>query len=168
MKRGWEACHRKRLDIIKSIKDKARKEIGRISRRDLWLIGIALYWAEGSKEKPKGVRLDFGNSDPVMIKLFLRWIKEIMKVSKNSIRLSIYLHENNRKREKEVQRYWSQVTGFPVVYFQNTIWKKHNIKTNRKNIGKSYFGLLRITILKSTNLNRKITGWIEGICQKTL
>ena len=168
MKRGWEACHQKRLNITKLIKSKAKKEISRIGKRDLWLIGTALYWAEGSKEKLKATPLDFGNSDPVMIKLFLKWIKKIMKVPNKDIRLSIYLHENNRKRKREVQKYWSQVTGFPITHLQNIIWKKHNIKTNRKNVGKLYFGLLRITVFKSTNLNRKISGWIEGIVQKVI
>ena len=29
-----------------------------------------------------------------------------------------------------------------------------------------YFGLLRIRVRKSTDLNRKISGWIEEICRK--
>src|SRR3989344_2585685 len=40
-----------RITLTKEIKDKARAEIGKLSERELWLIGIALYWAEGSKEK---------------------------------------------------------------------------------------------------------------------
>lgn len=166
--RGATKRRNQRLVITKEIKEKARREIRKISKRELWLIGTALYWAEGAKEKSKGSRLEFCNSDPEMIKLFLRWIKTIMKVSDESIRLSIYIHKNNEERIKEVQKYWSQVTGFPIFYFKNIIWKKHNIKTNRKNVEKSYFGLLRITILKSTNLNRKVVGWIEGIYRKTL
>jgi hypothetical protein len=168
MKRGWEACHQKRLKITELIKYEAKREIKSITRKDLWLIGTALYWAEGSKEKLKGTRLDFVNSDPLMVRLFLKWLRKIMKIPEDDIRLSIYLHENNRERKKEVQSYWSQITGFSIANLQSIVWKKHNIKTNRKNIGKSYFGLLRVTVLKSTNLNRKTAGWIEGICQRAL
>src|SRR3989344_1851838 len=40
-----------RIKSSKEIIEKAEREIGRLSERELWLIGIALYWAEGSKEK---------------------------------------------------------------------------------------------------------------------
>src|SRR3989338_3599097 len=72
-----------RIVLTKQIKDKARVEVGKLSNRGLWLIGIALYWAEGSKEKEynRGSRIIFSNSDPYMIKLFLKWLIEIVKIS---------------------------------------------------------------------------------------
>jgi len=40
------------------------------------LIGAALYWAEGSKDKPyaRRERVQFINSDPDVIGFFLRWL----------------------------------------------------------------------------------------------
>ncbi len=35
----------------KKIKESASGDIDKLSKRELWLIGVALYWAEGSKEK---------------------------------------------------------------------------------------------------------------------
>lgn len=48
------------------------------SKQTLWCIGIALYWAEGAKQKPHNVsqKVAFSNSDPAMIKLFVRWLHE--------------------------------------------------------------------------------------------
>jgi len=40
-----------RIALTKQIKDKARKEVGKLSKRELWLIGVVLYLAKGSKEK---------------------------------------------------------------------------------------------------------------------
>lgn len=168
MRRGWEACRRKRILLTQQIQKEAEKEIGRINKRDLWMIGTALHWAEGSKERTKGVNLQFSNSDPAMIRIFLKWVQKICKVSKNDIRFSIYLHKIARKRKNEVRKYWSKITRFPLTQFRKIIWKKHNLRTNRKNIGKNYFGLLRIAISRSTNLNRRVTGWIKGICNKAL
>jgi len=168
MKRGWEACRQKRLRTTEEIKTKARNEIERLSSRELWLIGIALYWAEGHKEKIRSGNVRFTNSDPQMIKLFLRWLRKICKISKKDIFCEIYLHETAAHREREIRKYWSKITNFPPIQFQKIRWKKHKINTKRKNIGKNYRGLLRITVRKSTNLNRKITGWIEGIYQKVL
>jgi hypothetical protein len=36
-------------------------------------------------------------------------------------------------------------------------------KNNRRDARSDYRGLLRIRVAKSTDLNRKIAGWIEGI-----
>ena len=40
-----------------------------------------LYWAEGVKGK-KGVTVDFPNSDPKMIELFLKFLRESVKLKK--------------------------------------------------------------------------------------
>jgi hypothetical protein len=163
--RGALAKKQKRIDLTKKIKNKAKEEIGKISKRELWLVGIVLYWAEGAKEREKSSLVELGNSDPYIIKLFLEWLEKICKVPRSEIHFRIFLHETAQNKLKKVQQYWAGVTGFPLEYFQKITWKKHKINTHRKNTGKDYFGLLRITVRKSTNLNRKIAGWIEGICQ---
>lgn len=165
MKRGWESCHKRRLKITGLIKNEAQKEIGRISRRDLWMIGIALYWAEGHKEKTKSSLVELGNLDPYLIKIFLKWLRKICKIPKKDINFWLFIHETARKRLSEVQKYWAKATGFTVENFQKVSWKKHKINTKRKNIGENYYGLLRIIVKRSVNLNRKIAGWIEGICK---
>lgn len=166
MKRGWEVARKKRILRTEKIQREAIKEIGKINKRDLWMIGIAFHWAEGSKERSRAVNLQFGNSDPEMIKVFLRWVERICKISSDNIHFSIYLHKNAASRVNEVKKYWSEITGFPIIKFQKIIWKKHKVKTLRKNVGKNYFGLLRITVRKSADLNRKVFGWIKGVCQK--
>lgn len=149
--------------ITKEIKEKARNEIGDISERDLWLFGVALYWAEGHKEKEKSSLVDLGNSDPYLIKVFLRWLLEICKIPKSEIYFRIYLHETAKDKLKRVRQHWSKVTGSPIENFQKITWKKHKINTKRKNTGENYFGLLRVKVRKSINFNRKIAGWIEGV-----
>ena len=60
---------------------------------------------------------------------------------------------------------YSIMQNLPIRKLQNVRLKRHNIKTKRKNIGESYYGLINIRARRSTNLNRKISGWIEGIYQ---
>ncbi len=166
-RRGAEARRQQRLTITKEIKEKAKKEIdGSISLRELWLMGIMLYWAEGSKEKEydQGVPVVFSNSDPFMIKVFLKWVKFCLQIPDIQIDFDIYIHDNHVDKTAEVGQYWSEITGFPRLNFDKIYFKKHIPKTIRKNTGNSYHGLLRIKIKSSTNLNRKISGWIEGIC----
>lgn len=159
---------RKKEDRIlrtKIIKEAAEKEVGVLTEREKWLIGIALYWAEGSKEKEwaPGSRTQFTNSDPEMIKFFLFWLFNIVNISKERVNLEIYLHENHKERVLEVIDYWSEITKFSKNNFDRIYFKRNKINTKRKNVGLNYYGILRITIQASSGLNRKISGWINGI-----
>lgn len=168
--KGGEARKNKRLTDTALIKDKACGEIENISKRELWLLGIALYWAEGSKQKEHNVAqvVKFSNSDPRMIKFFLKWLERVCKITSQEIVFRIALHKHAVGRLNEVQRYWADVTGFPVDNFKKFDWKKNKINTKRRNVGQGYFGLLNIYVRRSTNLNRKIDGWIEGICKYSI
>lgn len=165
-RRGAQKMKDIRIALTREIKDKARKEIGKLSKRELWLIGVALYWAEGSKEKEaRSSQAVFSNSDSDMIQLYLRWLLEIIKLSEEKIYFVIYLHENNKYRIEEVKNYWQAKTKFPKENFKYIYFKKHKIKTKRKNIKNNYFGLLKVVVNESSILNRRIQGWIEGIYQ---
>ena len=154
-----------RIQKTQSIFQEAAKDIKNISKKELFLIGVALYWAEGSKEKEyrPGSGIQFSNSDANMIKLFLKWIFEICKIPKEKIYFEIYIHETKKSDVKIVRDYWSRITEFPVEFLNRVYFKKNKINTKRKNIGDSYFGVLRIKINASSKLNRKIAGWIQAI-----
>jgi hypothetical protein len=57
-------------------KEQAKLAVGELSARELFLVGVGLYWAEGGKDKPYDRRENvvFVNSDPSMIKVFLAWL----------------------------------------------------------------------------------------------
>jgi hypothetical protein len=163
--KGAQTKREQRILLSEKIKNEAAKEVGTINERELWLIGIALYWAEGTKQKESNPsqKVRFSNSDPRMIKLFLKWLTEKCLVPLEELNLEIYIHET--AKIEEAKKYWSHVLNLPLTKFQKVRLKKHKIKTNRKNINKNYYGLLAINVKRSTNLNRKIMGWIEGICK---
>ena len=163
--RGGAVKREQRIALTKEIKDKARKEIGILSKRELFLIGVALYWAEGSKEKNHGVgsRVVFSNSDPWMIKLFIEWLIKVIKTPREKICFAIYIHESHKNNLERAVIYWSECTGFSKEHFSKIYFKRNKIKTNRKNIGNIYFGLLRVMVIESSSLNRSIQGWTEGI-----
>ena len=162
-------AHRdKRIRKTKKIIRSAKKEIGDINKENLFYIGAALYWAEGSKQKEHNVgqRVTFNNSDPSMVKIYIKWLLECVGVEPEELDFEIYSHENIRGKEGRVVKYWSEIAGFSESSFGKIYYKKDKKKKYRKNQGKNYYGLLRISVRKSTDLNRKITGWIEGICQQ--
>jgi hypothetical protein len=163
------------VELLKEIKgrissdfvSKAENEIGAMTKRELWLIGTALYWAEGSKEKEysPGEGVKFSNSDAKMIRLFLKWLTDICKIPKNQIGFEIYVHNNYKSELGRFKEFWSKETGFPIDLFNTVYFKKNKINSKRKNIGDLYFGLLRVKVFKSSTLNRKIQGWIKGIAR---
>ncbi|MDD4531189.1 MAG: hypothetical protein PHH21_00585 [Candidatus Pacebacteria bacterium] len=165
--RGAKARKDQRIKITREIKNLAKKDVESVDKKNLWLIGISLYWAEGAKEKENGTRsgIKFSNSDPKMILLFLKWLKEIISIKESEIVYELYIHENSDI--KKAQKYWSNILSIKEEEIR-TYFKKNKIKTVRKNIGDSYNGLICLRVKKSTNLNRKVSGWVEGICEKAL
>jgi hypothetical protein len=166
-KKGGEAKRQKRIDETIITIDKAKSEIGVLTVRELWLIGIILYWAEGSKEKfyRSGTSVQFTNMDLLMINLFIKWLKEVCHIDKKSMVFEIYLHETHRCRINEIIDYWSKNTETPREHFSHIYYKKAAIKTNRKNIDETYFGVIRLKVKSSTSLNRQIAGWTQGVVE---
>ena len=165
-KRGAAAQKSKRIKKQTFLIENSQKEIGFISHRELWLIGVALYWAEGAKQKEyrPTSRTSFSNSDPKMVALFIKWAIEYLKIKKEDFILSLYVHESHKNRVDEIKKFWSHSLKLPFAFFDNVYFKRNKISTKRKNTGILYYGLLRVNIRASTDLNRKITGWIKGIC----
>ncbi len=56
-RRGGMARHTARIALTQKIYQEARKDIRHLTKRELWLAGVLLYWAEGSKERDSSVAL---------------------------------------------------------------------------------------------------------------
>ncbi|MGB9707257.1 MAG: hypothetical protein ACPL1D_00685 [Microgenomates group bacterium] len=170
MRRGWKTIRKKRINKKKDIIKKAKLEIDKIKidNQKLLLLGAMLYWAEGSKQKNNSISqgVIFSNSDFQMVNLFIKWLKKCLKVDDERIKFEIYIHINYKPRIKEIINYWSKITGYPKKKFDKIYYKKHNLSITRMNQYENYYGLVRVKVRKSADLNRKITGWIKEICKK--
>ncbi len=164
-KRGAETKKKQRLLSTEQLKIAARKQIGNLSKRERLLIGVTLYWAEGSKQRASSVSVGvtFNNSDPLMVRFFKDWLLKSVGVMKSNLKFEIYLHDSQKYRLHEVKEYWARVLGESVVNLSTVYFKKNIIKRDRKNTENGYHGLVRIRVRASTNLNRTITGWVDGI-----
>jgi predicted transcriptional regulator len=140
------------------------EKIGEISQRELFLIGIALYWAEGSK----GIRSErfvFVNSDPKMIVIMIRWLKDCIHVEPDDIVCRVGINEAHKERITEVQNYWSNMTGIPLSQFRTTSFKKVVNKKVYENFYEHY-GTLDLLVKKCTKLFYEIIGSIDGMSDK--
>lgn len=160
--RGWEATlqrrQQERLETIRMATD----SIGTMSDRELFLLGVGLYWAEGTKSKPHNPqeRLTFINSDRNVIGVFLAWL-DLLNVDSGRLRYHVHIHETADILRAE--QFWAGVAGIDTSRLSKTTVKKHNPKTNRNNVGEGYYGCLSIRVLQSADLYRRVEGWWCGI-----
>jgi len=169
--RGGQAKKKQRIEKQNKIFSEEKSKINNLSDYEFLLIGTCLYWAEGTKEKEyrPGSGVAFSNMDPRMIILFLKWLDKICKIPKDMIGFEIMVHESHRERSAEIKQFWSKITGFPVDNFSKVYFKKSIIKkTNRKNTGEKYHGVLKIHVRKSSDLVRRIASWSEAIFREIL
>ncbi|MFD5777968.1 hypothetical protein [Streptomyces fungicidicus] len=161
-RRGWEATLRRREEERQRTKQQAKQAVGNLTPRELFLLGVGLYWAEGSKDKPYDRRENvvFVNSDPGMIQVYLSWL-DILGIERERLRFNVMIHENADVSGAE--DYWAELTGADRSAFNKTTLKRHNPKTVRKNVGDGYRGCLVIKVLKSADLYRRIEGSWYGI-----
>ncbi len=158
-----QIAHDRKILNIKTTKRKAKKEIGKITKRDLWLLGIGLYLGEGMKSQ-ESVRII--NSDPEIIKIAIKWFKEICGLSTQNFNLAIHTYPDNNI--KKTVAYWSKITEIPKSQFGKTQVDKRINKSVRK-IGKLPYGTAHLTIRAwgeerfGVKLHRRIMGWIEAI-----
>jgi len=83
-RRGYSDANYTHYDRFKP-KFKIKKNIN-FKDECLKIAGIMLYWAEGAKQR---YTVDFANGDPQMIRMFLRFLREICGIAES--RLRIYL-----------------------------------------------------------------------------
>lgn len=134
--------------------DNAKKEFISFSKNPLALIGIVLYWAEGGR---KHGYFQFSNSDPIIIKTMMRWLREFCKIPEEKLRIRVYIHKIYA--HENCEKFWSRVANIPISKFQKTIYKPtpHKIKKNF-----SYKGCIQIRVV-NTDLFKKVIGWQKGM-----
>ena len=117
----------------------------------LKIAGIMLYWGEGAK---KGTNVAFANSDPVMVTLFLRFLREVCGVEES--RLHATLHYYPDLNEPKLKKFWSKALDIPLKQFYRS-YVHVNTKGSYKK--KSIYGTLSVQY-SDTKLLAQINAWI--------
>ncbi|MER5969313.1 hypothetical protein ABT112_06155 [Streptomyces sp. NPDC002055] len=157
------APHRRARDITRQqTKLAAAQQVGRLTDRELFLIGVGLYWSEGTKSKPArpSERVRFINSDPDMIRVYLAWLR-LLGVGRERLGFHVAIHESADAAAAE--RYWAELVGADAAAFGATTLKRHNPRTVRTNTGPAYRGCLTVSVRDGADLYRRIEGWWYGI-----
>jgi len=157
-RRYWAAERPAREASRAATREAAAAEIGKLTDRELLIAGAIAYWCEGAKSKlpRRSDRVIFTNSDPALIRFFLRFL-DAAGTPRSDLGFRVQIHEN--ADVESAQRFWLEVTGAAIDQFATPTLKRHNPKTVRKNVGEAYHGCLRIDVRRSADLYRKIEGW---------
>ena len=141
--------------------DEAKKDYNYISKDQLKLMGIILYLGEGAKTSRGTVSV--ANSDPEVIKIFTRFLREICNVAENKFRIHIhtFAHADIEKTEK----YWSKITEISRNQFYKTYSKPSSASLQKRQT--LPYGTCSIN-LNDTKLFLKIMGWIEKVKELTV
>jgi hypothetical protein len=136
--------------------------VGELTEREVLLIGAVAYWCEGAKEKPwnQTLSLQFINSDPRLILLFLRYV-ELLGVDPAGLTYRLSIHET--ADVPAATAWWSDVVGVPVEAFCHAVLKTHHPSTVRRNVGDTYRGCLIVYVPKSSRLYWDVEGVMGGI-----
>lgn len=135
--------------------NQAMVEVTAINSRELWLMGVMLYWAEGGKTQ-RMVR--FSNGDPEMIKIMMHFFRSICEVPEQKFRGYIHIHPY--LDYKQAETYWSNIAEIPLEQFFKT-YRNRNISSQNKKDTLPY-GVMDIYVL-DTKLFLKLSGWAKGI-----
>jgi len=146
---------RAREELTRKLLKEGMKEIGTLSKRDKFITGVAMYFAEGSKGDKN---VSFSNTDPKAIKFMVGWLRNFCNVPEKKFRASLYLHDN--LNERRAKQFWSKLTKIPLDQFRKSYIVRNN--PNRLRKVRHIYGVLKITV-SNANLHRKIMGWISGV-----
>jgi hypothetical protein len=144
----------------------AKVDVGVISNRDLFMLGLGLYIGEGTKTNDQ---IRIVNSDPLVIKIMVKWFKKCCGLRDANFIARIHAYPDTNKDEAII--YWSKQLGVTDLKYQKTqIDRRENkTKNNRKKLP---FGTLHLTIRSNGNkefgvfLARKITAWMSLVLNK--
>ena len=117
--------------------------------------GIMLYWGEGSQWAGEKI-VDFANSNPDMIIIFLKFLREICGIDENKLRAYLYCYEN--QKPKKILKYWSKITEIPKQRFTKPYIRKDYKKIKK---GKMKNGLIHIRYYDKKLLDL-IRVWIKN------
>jgi len=125
----------------------------------LKMAGVFLYWAEGAKVNGRNCGVDFANSNPEMIKVFVKFLRRICGIDEKRLRLFLYCYSD--QDIENIKNYWYSLTNIPKNQFSRPYVKKDFLPEKS---GKMKYGLVHIRYADK-KLLYQIDNWIKEYCK---
>lgn len=113
---------RKKENRLKDTYVRQKSVIFPLSKRDLFIAGLFLYWGEGSKTRMTDLQV--ANTDPAVPKFFIFWATRLLKLDKSKIRVHLHLY-SDMDIEEEFD-FWSKALNIPKTQFTKPYIKRNS------------------------------------------
>ena len=137
--------------LYEDAESEAKLDCELFKNNPLFVSGVMIYWGEGDKVSKNSFRIT--NSDPAMIRLFVKFLLEICNVKKDKIRASLLLYPDIDP--KQAMNFWNKNTGLASSHFTKSIVIKGRHKTKKLQYG------ICILVVSSSYLKRKMLVWLK-------
>lgn len=128
----------------------AKKEFEDLKFHPLFIAGISIYWGEGDRTTKHSVQIS--NTDPQMIKLFIKFLREVCGVFEEKIRAHLLLYPD--LNPEECKKFWIKNSGLYEGNFNKSV-----IILGKHKIRRLPYGVCYINV-SSSYLKQKIFTWL--------
>ena len=139
-------------DDIRKRDQQGRKDIGRMTGRDLLILGLGLYWGEGYKRGSQ--ECGFTNSDPKILRTILAWLEKCYDIPVENIIARLTINERYKDEAGRLVNQWARETDIPLSQFGRPTFIRGY--SGSKLDARTYRGTLRIKVRRGTSLRRRI------------
>jgi hypothetical protein len=150
----------KRVAALTAAEIQAKEDIQTVSTRELFYLGLGIYWGEGVKSRTGQATVV--NSDPRILRIMMRWFVECLSVPKIDFRPYVYISIMHQEREQVIMSYWEKVLGLPSGQFKSPIYLTQKPKQKYENHD-SYFGVVALQVSRSTQLKYRILALLSQL-----
>lgn len=151
---------KQKQERIRRYEKEGVKTLGRLTKRDMLIAGVGLYWGEGAKTQLG--RFVFSNSDPEMILFLKRFLVDMLGVKEKDLVFRVLINEIHKPRINTVLRFWRSLLNLPAEQFRSPTFIKVKPKKVYENYDR-YYGTLKVSVLKSSGLQYRVLGLIKAL-----
>jgi predicted transcriptional regulator len=137
--------------LYQEAQDEARKEFENFKFHPTFISGVVIYWGEGDRSSRFLIRV--ANTDPLMIRLFAKFLLEVCGVPKERIRAHILLYPD--LNPEVCKHFWIKESGLRLENFNKSVTIEGRHKTRRHPYGVCYIAVA------STYLKQKMLIWLD-------
>ncbi|HEY4509188.1 MAG TPA: hypothetical protein VJC13_02830 [Candidatus Paceibacterota bacterium] len=163
---GAESNRKKKRDAIEKADLFGKRLIKKVSKKDLLLIGVALYWCEGSKTDTTSSFM-FVNSDPNMLLIMKKFLISVMGVHPDDLVCGIQINRIHENRIKKVLIFWKKLLNLKSSQIRKPYYINTKVNKVYENYNK-YYGVCRLFVRRSKNLKYKTVGLIKALKNEIL
>jgi hypothetical protein len=119
--------------------------------------GAMLYWAEGSRQRNAVV---FTNSDPDMVRYFVRYLRRCFGVTDESFALTCNLFADHVEGQRQIEQFWLDTLELPNSCLRKSTVNVYSKYSQKKRKNRLPYGTARVCV-HSTELVQQIYGAIQ-------